>query len=125
VLLAYASTALQEQVLSGPLVALTAKTVVDPSALRRALAGVRREGIAVCDGMVDPLALSVAAPVRDADDRVAAALSVVVPSPTASTSGVEPRSIVPAVRAAARGISRALGSPAARRRPASMVAPGS
>lgn len=123
VLLAYAPPAVQEQVLAGPLPALTPKTVVDPAALRRALAAVRREGVAVCDGMVDPLALSVAAPVRDAEDRVAAALSVVVPSPSASAAGLEPRSIVPAVRAAARGISRALGSPAARRRPSGMVAP--
>jgi hypothetical protein len=31
--------------------------------------------------------------------------------------------IVPAVRAAARGISRALGAPSARRRPAGVVTP--
>lgn len=122
VLLAYAPASVQERILGAPLAALTAKTPVDPVALRRALAAVRREGIAVCDGMVDPIALSVAAPVRDHHDRVTAALSVVVPSPAAGAGGVESRSVVPAVRAAARGISRALGSPAAQRRPTGVLA---
>lgn len=116
VLLAYAPAAVQEEVLAGPLPALTARTITDPHALRRTLAAVRREGVAVCDGMVDLLAMSVAAPVHGEDERVVASLSVVVPS-----AGAEPRAIVPAVRAAARGISRALGSPAARRRPLGVV----
>jgi len=117
VLLAFAPPAVQEEVLAAPLPPLTSKTVVDRHELRRILAAVRREGVAVADGMVDLLSLSVAAPVRGEDDRVVAALSVVVPS-----AGAEPRSIVPAVRAAARGISRALGSPAARRRPSGVLA---
>lgn len=136
VLLAYAPPTMQEEILAGPLAALTPKTIVDPRELRRALAAVRREEVAVCDGMVDPVSLSVAAPVRDAADRVVAALSVVVPSPSSASRarpspddspseagglGVEPRSVVPAVRAAARGISRALGSPGARRRPDAIV----
>ncbi|HSK58927.1 MAG TPA: IclR family transcriptional regulator [Actinomycetospora sp.] len=116
VLLAYAPAPVQEEVLSGPLPALTPRTITDPHALRRTLAAVRREGVAVCDGMVDLLAMSVAAPVRGEDERVVASLSVVVPS-----AGAEPRAIVPAVRAAARGISRALGSPTARRRPLGIV----
>lgn len=118
VLLAFAPSPVQEEVLAGPLPALTSRTITDPPALRRALAAVRREGVAVCDGMVDLLSLSVAAPVRGEDDRVVASLSVVVPS-----AGAEPRMIVPAVRAAARGISRALGAPSARRRPAGVVTP--
>jgi DNA-binding IclR family transcriptional regulator len=116
VLLAYAPASVQEEVLAGPLPALTPRTITDPHVLRRTLAAVRREGVAVCDGMVDLLAMSVAAPVRGEDDGVVASLSVVVPS-----AGAEPRAIVPAVRAAARGISRALGSPAARRRPLGVV----
>jgi len=116
VLLAYAPAVVQEEVLAGPLPPLTPKTITDPHALRRALAAVRREGVAVCDGMVDLLSLSVAAPVRGEDERVVASLSVVVPS-----AGADPRAIVPAVRAAARGISRALGSPTARRRPIGIV----
>ncbi|GAA3438386.1 hypothetical protein GCM10018954_080020 [Kutzneria kofuensis] len=46
------------------------------------------------------MALSVAAPVRGPDDTVVAAISVVVPAESA-----QPREIVPAVVAAARGIS--------------------
>ncbi|MEJ2860998.1 IclR family transcriptional regulator [Actinomycetospora flava] len=118
VLLAFSPPAVQEDVLAGPLPALTPRTITDSGSLRRALAAVRREGVAVCDGMVDLLSLSVAAPVRGEDEQVVASLSVVVPS-----AGAEPRTIVPAVRAAARGISRALGAPSARRRPLSVVTP--
>jgi DNA-binding IclR family transcriptional regulator len=52
--------------------------------------------------------VSVAAPVRDAADRVVAALSVVLPA-----GGANPRTIEPAVRAAARAVSRGLGAPGA------------
>ena len=55
-------------------------------------------------------ALSVAAPVRGPADEVVAALSLVVHS-----DGAHPSTLAAPVRAAARGISRALGSPAARR----------
>lgn len=106
VLLAHASRADQEVVLAGDLVAFTLKTVVDPRALRRALADVRRTGVAVCDGHVELKALSVAAPIRGPAGDVVAALSIVVPSD--GDGGVL---FAPAVRAAARGISRALGAP--------------
>jgi DNA-binding IclR family transcriptional regulator len=53
-------------------------------------------------------AVSVACPLRDAEDNVIAALSVVV------TAGRhDPIAVVPAVRTAARAVSRALGSRAA------------
>ena len=113
VLLAFAPPVVQESVLAGPLTAFTTKTVTDPMTLRRVLAGVRRDGVAVCDGMIDLTALSVAAPIRGEADGVVAALSVVVPSPS-GPGGIEPRTLVPAVRAAARGISRALGAPTTR-----------
>jgi DNA-binding IclR family transcriptional regulator len=45
--------------------------------------------------------------VWDAAGRVAAALSIVVPA-----GGASPRTIEPAVRAAARAVSRGLGAPA-------------
>jgi DNA-binding IclR family transcriptional regulator len=54
--------------------------------------------------------VSVAAPVWDAAGRVVAALSIVVPA-----GGAGPRTIEPAVRAAARAVSRGLGAPAAGR----------
>ncbi len=106
VLLAHAGADLQEQVLAGPLRRYTAKTICVPAQLRRVLADVRREGVAITDGMIELIALSIAAPVRDARGDVTAALSVVVPS-----EGTDARAYVPAVRAAARAISRALGAP--------------
>lgn len=103
VLLAFADPELQEQVLAGPLRRYTAKTMCTPDEVRHALAGVRRTGVAVSDGQIELIALSVAAPVRGARGEVVAALSVVVPAATSDA-----RAYVPAVRAAARGISRAL-----------------
>jgi DNA-binding IclR family transcriptional regulator len=104
VLLAHAPAELQERVLASGLAALTPNTIVEPRELRRVLADVRRTGVAICDGQVELKSLSIAAPVRGSSGEVTAALSVVVPSATGATS------YVPAVRAAARGISRSLGS---------------
>ena len=106
VLLAHADPELQERVLAAPLKRYTAKTICDPAEVRRALADVRRTGVAVSDGQIELIALSVAAPVRGPRGDVVAALSVVVPAATS-----DPRAYVPVVRAAARGISRALGAP--------------
>ena len=103
VLLAHADVALQEQVLAGPLRRFTAKTLCTADELRHALADVRRTGVAVCDGQIELVALSVAAPVWGPRGFVVAALSVVVPA-----DGADPRAYIPAVCAAARGISRAL-----------------
>jgi DNA-binding IclR family transcriptional regulator len=105
VLLAHADAALQEQVLAGPLRRFTDKTVTSPPALRRLLAEIRRSQVAVSDGQVELIALSIAAPVYGPTDEVVAALSVVVPT------GGPPGSFIPVVRAAARGVSRTLGAP--------------
>jgi DNA-binding IclR family transcriptional regulator len=105
VLLAHAATAVQEQVLGAPLRRFTPRTLTCAAQLRRVLADVRRSGVAVSDGQIDLAALSVAAPVRGPRGEVVAALSVVV------RSGSDARAYVPAVRAAARGIGRALGAP--------------
>jgi len=103
VLLAYAVTDVQERYLAGTLTAFTEKTIVDPVRLRRELAEVRRRGFAVSDGQVTLDALSVAAPVRSAENTVIAALSLVV------RAGADRHvTLVPAVRTAALGISRAL-----------------
>jgi DNA-binding IclR family transcriptional regulator len=105
VLLAHAPADLQEKVLAGPLRRFTAKTVTTPHELRRILADIRRTQVAVCDGHVELVALSVAAPVHGPSGEVVAAVSVVV--------HMERRSApyVPVVRAAARGIARVLGAP--------------
>jgi DNA-binding IclR family transcriptional regulator len=103
VLLAYASADAQERYLAGPLARFTDKTITDPARLRRELAQVRRCGYAVSNGQVTLDALSVAAPVHGTADEVVAALSIVV-----RTGSMAPATLAPAVRTAARGISRAL-----------------
>jgi DNA-binding IclR family transcriptional regulator len=102
VLLAFADDWLQEEVMREPLASFTPKTIKDPAALRRQLAEVRRQGFAISDRQVTMDAMSVASPVRDAEDAVVAAVSLVV------TADVSPTAIAPAVVAAGRGISRVL-----------------
>ncbi len=108
VLLAHAEPELQDQVLAEPLVHEPEGLPVSPAALRRTLARVRQTGLAVAERSEPGPLLTVAAPVRGADDGVVAALSVVVPA-----SGAEPRALAPALRATARALSRSLGSPRA------------
>ncbi|MEU9914184.1 IclR family transcriptional regulator [Streptomyces sp. NPDC051001] len=103
-LLAHESPELQERYCAGPLTAFTPYTLTDPARLRRVLADVRRTGVAVSDRQVTDDALSVAAPVRGTGGAVVAAVSIVVPQTDAQVPV-----LVPAVRVAARGISRALG----------------
>ncbi|MFE6486865.1 IclR family transcriptional regulator [Streptomyces sp. NPDC057757] len=103
-LLAHGDLAFQEAYCERPLAAFTAHTVTDPARLRRELAEVRRTGVAVSSRQVTEDALSVAAPVRGAGGHVVAAVSVVVPQADARVPV-----LIPVVRVAARGISRALG----------------
>jgi DNA-binding IclR family transcriptional regulator len=110
-LLAFAPADVQERVLAAPLRRFTPRTVTSAHELRRILATVRLEGVAIVEGGVDLSALSVAAPIFDRTDQVAAALSIVIPSTE------PPAPYTPVVRAAARGVSRALGAPRALRRP--------
>lgn len=102
VLLAHSPVEVLEQVLDGHLASYTSATIVDPGRLRRVLAGVRRDGFVVSRGAVTEDALSVAAPILDDHGRVAAAVSLVV-----AADGARPTALIPAVRTAARGISRA------------------
>ncbi|WP_092521054.1 IclR family transcriptional regulator [Actinopolyspora saharensis] len=104
VLLAHAPAWLQERVLAEPLPAYTSLTVVDPGQLRALLAEVRTSGSALCRGFIDTRAAGVAVPLRGPDETVVAALSVIVPNDDTA------RMHVPALRAAARGISRAMGT---------------
>jgi DNA-binding IclR family transcriptional regulator len=110
VLLAYADPQLQEQVFAGPLRRYTPRTLVDPTALRAELDRIRRCGHAISAGHMSLSAVSVAAPVRDETDAVTASLTVVL-----AGSSADARRLVPAVVAAARGVSRALGAPSAQR----------
>ncbi|KUN22911.1 IclR family transcriptional regulator [Streptomyces antibioticus] len=103
-LLAHDTPEFQERYCAGPLASFTPYTITDPARLRRALAETRRTGVAVSDRQVTDDALSVAAPVRGTGGAVVAAVSIVVPQADAQVPV-----LVPAVRVAARGISRALG----------------
>lgn len=106
VLLAHAAVEVQEKVLAGPLKSYTSKTISSSDHLRRVLADVRRDGFVISDQQVELVSLSVAAPVYGPEDVVVAGISIVVPA-----QGPDPWTLVPAVRAAARGISRSLGAP--------------
>jgi DNA-binding IclR family transcriptional regulator len=103
VLLAHAPAELQERVLAGPLPAYTPNTVTDPKVLRARLAGIRRDGFACCPGFIDERATGIAVPVRGPGGAVVAALGVVVPN------DANARMQIPALRAAALGIGRAMG----------------
>ncbi|MBC3190569.1 IclR family transcriptional regulator [Pseudonocardia sp. C8] len=104
VLLAHADPADTERVLARPLRRFTPHTVCDPAGVRALLARARASGFVISDRQIEAVSLSVAAPVRAGGGPVVAALSIVVPA------GTNPHTWVPAVRAAARGISRALAS---------------
>lgn len=102
VLLAHAPPELQERLLTRPMRAFTDTTPVDPRVLRSLLADIRRSGHVYCPGFVHPDAAGLAVPVRDHRDAVVAAVSVVVPNDPAALQ------TLPMLRAAARGIGRAL-----------------
>jgi DNA-binding IclR family transcriptional regulator len=105
VLLAHAPRETIDEILSAPLMRYTEHTVVDPAQLRRVLAAVKRNGYAISDKQVELVSTSVAAPVRGPGGEVVAALSIIIPA-----KGDSARRYVPAVLAAARGISRSLGT---------------
>jgi DNA-binding IclR family transcriptional regulator len=105
VLLAYAEPEVQEAILAQSLVREPEHVPVSTAALRRTLSEIRSTGLCTFRRTVpDPL-VSVAAPIRNREEVVVAAISVVVPEARA-----EPQALAPAVRATARAISRALGA---------------
>jgi DNA-binding IclR family transcriptional regulator len=103
VLLAHAPSEQIEVILSAPLQRYTDYTVTDPTRLRRILAEIRRSGYVVSDRQVELVSATVAAPVYGPDGTVVAALSIVVAGRAARS-----RRYVPAVLAAAHGVSRSL-----------------
>jgi DNA-binding IclR family transcriptional regulator len=103
VLLAFADQPVQEALLARRLTHEPENVAVDPAELRRRLADVRRDGLATLHRSAPQPLVSVAAPILGAGDRVVAALSVLVPP-----ADGEPRALGPAVRTAARAISREL-----------------
>lgn len=102
VLLAHAPAEVQEEVLAGPIERYTRRTVTDPAEVRRMLADVRTSGFAISDRQVTMDALSVAAPIDDGG-QVIAAVSLVV-----HHGSTQAHALTPLVRTSARAISRAL-----------------
>src|SRR5699024_5966525 len=103
ILLAFAPPSFQARVIGRGLEPYTPHTVVMPGRLRQVLAEVRRSDVAVCREGMALGTVSVAAPVRDRQGSVVAALSLVVHSFPADV-----HRLAPAVRTAAFGISREL-----------------
>ncbi|MGY1637691.1 IclR family transcriptional regulator [Geodermatophilus sp. SYSU D00742] len=104
VLLAYGPAELQERYLARPLEPHTPDTIATPERLRATLAVVRRQGWVVTPGHVHPDAAGVAVPVRNGLQEVVAALSVIVPNDGRAAAQV------PALLAAARGVTRSLSA---------------
>lgn len=63
-----------------PLPRLTPATVTDPARLRRELAAIRDDGYAVSRGEVDRDVIGIAAPVRGAEGKVVAGLTIAAPA---------------------------------------------
>ncbi|MGU3437679.1 IclR family transcriptional regulator [Actinomycetes bacterium M1A6_2h] len=102
VLLAHSDSTLLDEVLAGGLPKCAVNTVVTEHGLRRLLGEIRRDGYVVCDRHLDDVTVAVAAPLTDAGGFVVAALSVAV------AVASDPRPLIPALRTAARVISRSL-----------------
>lgn len=102
VLLAYAPEDIQRRVLSD-LTRITPHTITEPGRIHRQLARVREEGFAVTSEEMSMGAASVAVPVLSRNERVVAALGVVVPP----RSRDKPQ-LVAALKVAAQGIRRSL-----------------
>lgn len=103
-ILAYSPAQVVAEILARPFAEFTPRTISTPDQLRRALAEVRRTGVAISEGQVTLEGYSVAAPIFSAGGEVVAAVSIVVP-----VSDSRRAAWAPAVRTAANGISRQLG----------------
>jgi IclR family pca regulon transcriptional regulator len=110
VLLAFAPPADAEAALgSGPLPALTDRTITDPTALRKRLAVVRERGWDAVDQELEIGRRSAAAPVFDTDGRAIAALALSVGTLQYSMERLIGE-LLPPLRATASSISEALGA---------------
>jgi len=107
-LLAFAPVEVQEDVLTRPLSlpGEADRNLISPVALRRTLAEVRRERLAIYRRLEAEPMVAVAAPILGEQEVAIAAIGVVLPERVA-----QPRRLGYAVRTAAQSISRQLGAP--------------
>ena len=108
VLLAYSSSELRDEVLSGKLEAATPRTITDPDKLRTELQRTRRRGYALSLGERVPGISTLAVPVANHTGAVVASLSVTGPSSRLSKKRL--LELVPLAAGAAHEISANLGS---------------
>jgi DNA-binding IclR family transcriptional regulator len=106
VLLAFAGEDDRERILARPLRAITAKTIVAPVDLRRELAAVRQDRVALDREEMTRGVMCVAAPVFGSADNVVGAVSVAFPSYINSDRSIDPE--IEAVRRHASAISGVL-----------------
>ena len=104
VLVAYDDPDEQERRLRRRLVAPTPATVTDPDRLRATLERVRRAGYALCEGTSVATSTGISVPITGQDGAVVAAIGVIVPLGDEQLAAT-----LPLLKAASRGISRALG----------------
>jgi DNA-binding IclR family transcriptional regulator len=105
-LLAFAPVEVQEEVLSRPLHGEPDQNLIPPAAMRRTLAEVRRERLAIYRRMEAEPLVAVAAPIFGEHEEAVAAIGVLLPERVA-----QPRRLGYALRTAAQSISRQLGAP--------------
>jgi DNA-binding IclR family transcriptional regulator len=105
-LLAFAPVAVQEEVLAHPLHGEPDQNLIPPAVMRRTLAEVRRERLAIYRRLEAEPLVAVAAPILDEHEVAVAAIGVLLPERVA-----QPRRLGYAVRTAAQSISRQLGGP--------------
>jgi DNA-binding IclR family transcriptional regulator len=104
-LLAFTPREVVDEVIAAGLTRHTPHTITEPAVLHRALAKIRRDGYATGNQGHFLGAVSVAAPVLGSDGYAVAAISVVVHSVRANVARLGP-----AVRTAAQGIARQIGT---------------
>jgi DNA-binding IclR family transcriptional regulator len=109
-LLAYAPEPVQTQLLAQKLPRFTPATRTDPSWVAADLPRIRNRAYLITADEVHPGAVSVSAPVRDANGTVVAVLSVIAPSMRMRPP--RPRSLLPQVLEAASKLSAILGAAA-------------
>lgn len=107
VMLAFLPHAVQEQILAGPLAAVTPCTTTDPAALRRELEQIRAQGYSASLGERQRGVASIAAPVFNIDGDVLGAVSCCGPVDRFDTAAVTAHA--PKVCRAAEEVSSALG----------------
>jgi IclR family transcriptional regulator, pca regulon regulatory protein len=113
---------LDEYLESAKLRALTSHTIADPSSLRAELAKIREQGWALVDQELEEGLRSVAAPIRDGDGRVIAAVNVSTHAGRRSVEEVTRDLLEPLLRTARlieSDLHRSAG-PSGSRRPAQM-----